>query len=185
MKIDYFTLLKDAQSPPEIEINGKTFVGKLISYEHFLNYEEALYEILQKPTEEMTINDLRQQYNIARSFLKTVFPVTLPPEPERPAKGSLWEKIRYIFSSNRPPRWQKYEDELAEYLEMVQEIIDNDPVAKIMELPPEKMWEVIRDLFTYQRGLATKNLNTPSSNDSQSNQELSEKEKENTKPVEN
>ena len=149
MVTTYVDLLREAREPPSVVIGGKTFTGRILSYEQILCHEEALHRTMET-NDENTFADLTSQLEFARNFLRDVFEE--PPNPDRPTEPkaqNIIEKMWYWLSGNDPKRFHDYVDALTEWEEEVREVQNNNPIELIIRHP--NIWETIGELFTYHR----------------------------------
>lgn len=170
----YSDLLREAKDPPEIEINGEVYSGRVISFEQFIHHVEAIHlaEQVETTDTELTFADIRSRMTAYREFLAEVFPLPeFPAQPENPSDPTRMEKIKHFFGGKWPERIYGFSDKVSDWKQQKQEIEKNWAVNVIMN--HSDMAEIVNKLFTYQwgqpeseEGQPTKTQKSPKTQDS-------------------
>lgn len=149
----YSDLLREAKDPPQIEMNGEVYSGRLISFERFIHHVEAiqLAEDIETTDSGPTFADLRSQMAAYRDFLADVFPLPeFPAQPESPSDPTRKERIIHFFGGKWPERIYGFSDKISDWEQQKDEIEKSWAVNVIMNHPD--MGQIINKLFSYQWG---------------------------------
>lgn len=170
----YSDLLREAKDPPQIEMNGEVYSGRLISFERFIHHVEAIHlsEEIENPDDGPTFTDLRSQMTAYREFLADVFPLPeFPDQPETPSDPTRKERIIHFFTGKWPERIYGFADRVSDWEQQKEEIEKKWAVNVIMN--HSDMGNIINKLFTYQwgqpeneEGQPTKTPKSPKTQDS-------------------
>jgi len=139
----YADKLVEANEPPRVVVGDYEFIGKVLSFEQMIPFEEKFNRILDEAP------PLKEQLKIAREFLTVIFPPPeLPPKPVKPKALSFWEGVKHWLFGKDPQRWEEYVEKLDAWENEVDKLKENSAVEQIMKSPA--LFKICGQLFTCQ-----------------------------------